>query len=115
MIVSIGQFNLKKRALLPEFLKLSKVIYQESLDSKGNLKSELNNEGIKVFYSYTYWKSLEDMIAFVHSKQHKKALLDTERLCSEVRFLKYETHDFEDIDIAKRKLTNSKSTKVIKY
>ncbi|MGY5351278.1 hypothetical protein ACXGQW_01685 [Wenyingzhuangia sp. IMCC45533] len=115
MIVSIGTFTLKKRTLLPEFLKLSKVIYQESLASNGNLKSELKNEGIKVFYSYTYWDSLNSMIDFVHSKQHGKILTETKRLCNEVTFFRYEANDFENIDLAIQKMMISKDKKVIKY
>ncbi len=115
MIVSIGQFYLKQRNLLPEFLQLSKAIHQEALDSFGNLKSELNNEGIAIFYSYTYWNHTEDVMHFVQSKTHGKILKDTERLCSKACFLRYETDSFEAIEVAKAKLTNSPNTRVFHF
>ncbi|NJB82640.1 hypothetical protein [Wenyingzhuangia aestuarii] len=115
MLVSIGQFQLKKRSLLPEFLMLSKTIYKQSKKSKGNLKSELNNEGIQVFYSFTHWESMQDMLQFVHSDAHGKALEETERLCKEVSFLHYETTEFVDLKTAQQELKNNSTTRRIVY
>ncbi|GGF70017.1 hypothetical protein [Wenyingzhuangia marina] len=115
MIVSIGEFKLKKLTLLPEFLKLSKQIYKQSQNSKGNIKSQLHNQGIKTFYSFTHWENMEDMLTFVHADFHGKALQETQRLCKEVSFLHYETDDLVDLKMAIKELKNSSGTRVIKY
>lgn len=115
MIVSIGEFKLKKLTLLPEFLKLSKQIYNQAQNSKGNLKTQLDNKGIKTFYSFTHWDSMEDMLAFVHADFHGNALKETERLCKEVSFLHYETDEFVDLTSAKEALKKNSQTRVIKY
>ena len=115
MIVSIGQFKLKKLTLLPEFLKLSKQIYNQAQNSKGNLKSQLHNEGIKTFYSFTHWESMEDMLTFVYADFHGKALQETQRLCKEVSFLHYETDEFVDLKTAIKELKSSDETRVVKY
>lgn len=115
MIVSIGEFKLKKLTLLPEFLKLSKQIYKQSQNSKGNLKSQLHNEGIKTFYSFTHWENMEDMLTFIHADFHGKALKETQRLCKEVSFLHYEANDLVDLKEAIKKLKSSNETRVISY
>lgn len=115
MIVSIGEFKIKKLTLLPEFLKLSKKIYSQSQNSKGNISSELNNNGIKVFYSFTHWNTMEDMLEFVHKEHHETAIKETARLCKEVSFLHYETEKTISLQIAKEQLKSSELTRVMKF
>ncbi|MEN8765023.1 MAG: hypothetical protein ACN4EF_06975 [Wenyingzhuangia sp.] len=115
MIVSIGEFTLKKRALLPEFLKLSKQIHLESQQSKGNIDSELSNVGIQVFYSFTHWETKEDMIDFVHGNTHAIALKETIKLCKTASFLHFETENPIDLTTAKAQLKNSELTRVMTF
>ncbi|MGY5353741.1 hypothetical protein [Wenyingzhuangia sp. IMCC45467] len=115
VIVSIGEFKLKKLTLLPEFLKLSKQIYNQAQKSKGNLKSQLHNKGIKTFYSFTHWENKDDMLIFVHSGFHGKALQETQRLCKEVSFLHYEFNELVDLKTAIKELKSSDETRVMKF
>lgn len=115
MLVSIGEFKLKKLTLLPEFVRLSNKIHKQAKESKGNISSKLNNEGIKVFYSFTHWETKEDMLAFMHADHHGVALKETTRLCKEASFLHYETEVAVDIKIAKQQLKNSDETRVLKF
>ena len=115
MIVAIGQFQLKKRSLLPKFLILSKKIQKQALNSKGNIKTELNNEGIKYFYAFTYWESMDTMKDFVHTDFHLQALKETENVCKEASFLYYESDTIITIDEAKIELKNNTNTRVLKY
>lgn len=115
MIISIGLFKLKKRSLLPEFLTLSKLVFKQALDSKGNLKSELDNEGISCFYSLTHWDSIESMKSFVHSKHHADALKNTQVLCKEASFLYFESDDFFDKIKAKSELKKNSKTRRFIY
>lgn len=115
MIVSIGLFVLKQRNLLPEFLAISKEIHQQALDSNGNLKAELDNEGIASFYSFTHWDNKENMLAFVHSKKHVAILKDTERLCKKAQFLHYEANNFVDIETAKQELDTHPKVRTLEF
>lgn len=115
MIVAIGSFRLKKRSLLPQFLKLSKKIYQQALVSKGNLACELDNEGIQVFYSFTHWNNLENMQNFVHQGFHETALKETEYLCASMSFLYYDSDSLVDLATAKMALANSSKTRTTNF
>lgn len=115
MIVAIGQFQLKKRNLLPQFLTLSKKIKQQALKSKGNIKTELNNEGIKYFYAFTYWETIDEMKYFVHTDFHLHALKEAENLCKKASFLYYESNTTLTIEQAKIELKNNHNTRVINY
>ena len=113
MIVSIGQFQLKKRSLLPKFLLLSKQVYLQALESKGNINAELKNEGIKYFYSFTHWDNMEDMKNFVHTNFHLQALKETEKLCKKACFIYYESDEFVNFENAKAELKNNSNTRFI--
>lgn len=115
MIVSIGQFQLQKRKLLPDFLKLSKQIHQEALCSNGNITAELNNEGIAFFYAFTHWDNLESMLAFVHSGTHQKALSQMETLCKQASFLYFESSKSVLFSDAKKELETNKNTRILKF
>ncbi len=115
MIVSIGEFQLKRRNLLPRFLQLSKEIYQQALQSKGNIKAELDNEGIVSFYSFTHWETIEDMLSFVHSKKHGEILKETKNLCNKATFLQFESKEFVSISDAKKEFKNHPNVKTINY
>ncbi len=115
MIVAIGSFSLKKRSFLPEFLLLSKQIKQQAQKSKGNLHSELNNEGIAVFYSFTKWNSLEEMKEFVHSDYHLKALKKTQKLCKKASFLVLETENEITLETAKQQLATDTNVRHLTF
>lgn len=115
MIVSIGVFQLKKRNLLPRFLKLSKKIHLQALVAKGNIKAELSNEGIVSFYSFTHWRKTEDMLQFVHSKKHGEVLKESKNLCKKVSFLHYESKKSVDLSTAIKELSNNSNTREIIY
>lgn len=107
MIVSIGEFHIKKLTLLPEFIKISKLIYEEAKKSKGNQYTEIKNKGMKTFYSFTVWDSMENMRTFVHTNTHKEALKLSEKFAKEFTICHYEASKIPSIEKAIEYLTNT--------
>lgn len=114
-MISIGEFTLKKITLLPAFLKLSNQIKEEALSSTGVLHVELKNIGIKTFYSFTAWKTMEEMKAFAQSNIHLKAVKNVADYASATQMLYFESDNLPSIEEAMDRLKSFDQTRKSKY
>jgi len=115
MIVTIASFELKRKRMLPTFLRLSLKILEQAKTSPGNLKAQVEGGGIQKFYSFTHWKNKESMINFIHTGFHAEGLAKNKNLCKEAKFLYFENNEYVDFNNAKKMLEESTKTRVISF
>lgn len=114
MFVSVGSFTLKKKRKLFRFLRMSRLIEKQALESKGNLGVELSGGGVSIFYVISIWDSMESLKAFAYSGKHHEAIKEAKELSSEIQLLYYETNTRPEMKEVPGLLATHENTRTLK-
>ena len=115
MFIAIGNFKLKEKKQLFQFLRLSKKIEQQALKSQGNIEVKLLGGSLTNFYVLSKWESVETMQAFSKTGFHKEAISRSKDLSSEIRLLYFEGTQSLTKKEVKAMLENDERVRVIKF
>ncbi|MEO9531240.1 MAG: antibiotic biosynthesis monooxygenase [Crocinitomicaceae bacterium] len=100
MFIAIGNFKLKEKKQLFQFLRLSKKIEQQALKAAGNVEVKLLGGSLTNFYVLSKWESVEAMQNFSRTGFHKEAIARSKDLSSEIRLIYFEG----DQDLTKKEV-----------